>query len=122
MSKGPTVADLVRMGGGRRRDLETVILPFEEAILLHEVIMSAPPAGAGKEVPADDKRLVLLRDCGLVRQDAASQRWLPTQEGVKHMMPTRRPNRAARRAAESVLDQVNRQTVVEYEQMKRRSS
>lgn len=108
MSQGPTVKDLVKMGGGRQRQLpEMLILPMAEMILLHNVIMAAPPKGEGLAVESTDKRLDLLRDHKLIQQDPQSQRWLPTAAGIKHVMPTRKPDRAARRAADALLSKVN---------------
>lgn len=108
MSQYPKVADLVKMGGGRRRDpKDSLILPMAEMILLHEVIMAAPPKGDGLAIEPTDKRLTVLRDHAFVYQDPASGRWRPTHQGMEHVMPTRPLNRAARRAAEKILDGVN---------------
>ena len=104
----PTVKDLVKMGGGKdRTPKRDVILPFDEMILLHQIIMAAPPKGDGLPLLSTDPRLALLRGHGFVKQGGSGGRWFPTEDGVKHVMPTRRPNRAARRAADALLDKVN---------------
>jgi hypothetical protein len=83
-TKGPTVADLVKMGGGKRLDPEqALILPPPEAILLHNIIMAYPE---GLPVLSIDARLTMLCDHKFVTQNAAGK-WIPTEAGVAHMRP-----------------------------------
>lgn len=80
----PTVKDLLGLPGARvAKKPEVVILKFEEAILLHIIIMSHP---FGFECPVIDVRLTPLCDHGFVRM-APNGRWLPTEEGLRHMRP-----------------------------------
>lgn len=92
MTNYPTVKDLVAMDGNRRRDPKPmVVLDFDQAILLHNVIMSSPPAGDGFDIPVieQNKALQVLWECGFVRK-TFNGKWTVTGEGVAHMTPTRR--------------------------------
>jgi hypothetical protein len=65
---------------------DTLILAYEDLLLLHHIIMSHPD---GFEVLSVDARLVVLCEHKFVKQEP-SGRWNVTEAGMHHVRPPSR--------------------------------